>query len=270
MNSKQTKSDPIAELGKKVNLQKLHLERFNPLYLIASGAVILLILAIMLFAGGTSQKDNEDVLKRAQQSMAQVGGVVQNFRRLLKDRQVQELAVIAASNPDKLTSLQQYISGRVPDLIDIKLFEPNLNQLRAADLGAYGYAVLDMLMAAERAGLAPAQIHGQDENAYLAMTVRVGEAESPAGYLMVTVKPDNIISAFAASLPEDGVFALDQFNGRSRPNQLSNMASPPGKSERVFWVRIPDSLLRVGVIQAIRTSNSGGFLPALMLVIGLV
>jgi hypothetical protein len=79
MNSPETKTNPVTELLEKVNLKQLHLERFNPLYLIASGAVLLLILAIMLFAGGTSQKDNEETLKRAQQSMAQVGGVVQNF-----------------------------------------------------------------------------------------------------------------------------------------------------------------------------------------------
>ncbi len=270
MNSQESKSNPLIELVEKVNLQKLHLERINPLHLIGAGAALLLILAVMLFAGGTSQKDNEQILQRAQQSMTQVGGVVQNFRRLLNDQQVQELAAIAASNPDKLASMQQYISGRVPDLIDIKLFETDLDKLRAADLGEYGYAVLDMLMEAERAGLAPAQIHGKGENAYLAMTVRVGDAESPAGYLMVTVKPDNILSAFHASLPDAGVFALDQFNGRVRPNELSGLAKPPTESERIFWVRIPDSLLRVGVIQAIRATNSGGVLSTLVFVIGLI
>jgi len=269
MNSPETKTNPVAELLEKVNLKQLHLERFNPMYLMASGAVLLLILAIMLFAGGTSQKDNEETLQRAQQSMAQVGGVVQNFRRLLDDRQVQELALIAAGNPDKVGTLQQYISGRLPDLIDIRLFEPDLDQLRATDMGDYGYAVLDMLLVADKTGLAPAQIHGKGENAYLAMTVRVGDIESPAGYLMVMVKADNILSAFTASLPDAGVFALDQFNGRSRPNQLSNLASPPTDSERIFWVRIPDSLLRVGVKQAIRASNSAGALSTLMLVVGL-
>jgi len=270
MNTPKIDMDSIAGMGKKVNLHSLHLERFNPLYLMASGAVLLLILAIMLFAGGTSQKDNEDILNRAQQSMAQVGGVVQNFRRLLEDRQVQELAVIAANNPEKLPSLQQYISGRLPDLIDSKLFDTDLDQLRAADLGDYGYAVLDMLMVAENAGLAPAQIHGSGEQAYFAMTVRVGEKESPSGYLMVTVKPDNILSAFAASLPDAGLFALDQFNGRSRANVLSKLAAPPTDSERIFWVRIPDSLLRVGVIQAIRATNSGGILYTLMFILGLI
>lgn len=270
MNTPKIDMDSIAEIGKKINLHSLHLDRFNPLYLMAGGAALLLLVAVMLFAGGTSQKDNEETLKRAQQSMTQVGGVVQNFRRLLIDRQVQELATIAASNPEQLASLQQYISGRLPDLIDSKLFATDLDQLRAADLGDYGYAVLDMLMVAENSGLAPAQIHGTGDQAYLAMTARVGELDAPVGYLMLTVKPDNILSAFTASLPDAGEFALDQYNGRSKPNVLSNLASPPTDSERIFWIRIPDSLLRVGVIQAIRATNSAGVLSTLMFIFGLV
>ncbi len=270
MNSPESKLKAIAEMSELIQLQKLHLERLNPLMLMAGGAVLLLILAIMLFTGGTSQKDNENILSRAQQSMAQVGGVVQNFRRVLEDQQVQELAVIAATNPDKLTSLQQYVSGRLPGLTGIELFDSDLDKLRASELGDFGYAVLDMLMVAAESGLAPAQIHGKGEQAYLAMTVRVGAAESPAAYLLVMVKPDTVISAFTASLPGTGVFALDQFNGRARPNELSGLASPPTKSERIFWLRIPDSLLRVGVIQAIRATNSAGVLSTLMLVIGLV
>lgn len=270
MNSPESKSNPITGLAEKINLQSLHLERVNPLHLIGAGSVLLLILALILFAGGTSQSDNEKILQRAQQSMSQVGGVVQNFRRLLDDQQVQELATIASSDPDKLASLQQYISGRLPDLVGIKLFETDLDKLRAADLGEYGYAVLDMLMVAASVGVAPAQIHGKGEDAYLAMTVRIGDEASPAGYLMVMVKPDAILSAFSASLPDEGVFALDQFNGRVRPTELRSLAEPPTQSERVFWVRIPDSLLRVGVIQAIRASNSAGLLSALMLVVGLI
>lgn len=270
MNSPESKSNPITGLAEKVNLQSLHLERVNPLHLIGAGSVLLLILALILFAGGTSQSDNEKILQRAQQSMSQVGGVVQNFRRLLDDQQVQELATIASSDPDKLASLQQYISGRLPDLVGIKLFETDLDKLRAADLGEYGYAVLNMLMVAASSGVAPAQIHGKGEDAYLAMTVRIGDEASPAGYLMVMVKPDAILSAFSASLPDEGVFALDQFNGRVRPTELRSLAEPPTQSERVFWVRIPDSLLRVGVIQAIRASNSAGLLSALMLVVGLI
>ena len=269
MNSPKSKSKSIAEPGSLVNLQKLHLERVNPLHLIGAGVGLLLVLAIMLFAGGTSQKDNEDILKRAQQSMSQVGTVVQSLRRVLEDRQVQELAAIAAGNPEKLNSLQQYLSGRIPDLLEINLMGSDLDQLKAADLGPYGYAVLDMLIKAAANGLAPAQIHGEGDVAHLVMTVKVGAVDAPVGYLMVKVKPDNVLSAFTASLPEPGMFALDQFNGRSKPNGLSDLAEPASKSERVFWLRIPDSLLRVGVIQAIRASNSAGFFSALMLIVGL-
>ena len=270
MNSPQTKLKSTAEMGNSAQLQKLHLERLNPMMLMAGGAILLVILAVMLFAGGTSQKDNEQILERAQESMSQVGGVVQSFRRVLEDQQVQELAVIATTNPDKLSNLQQYVSGRLPGLVGIELFGNKPDRLRASELGKFGYAVLDMLMTSAEAGLAPAQIHGKGENAYLAMAVSVGAVDSPSGYLLVMVKTDNIISAFRSSLPDAGVFALDQFNGRARPYELSGLASPPTDSERVFWIRIPDSLLRVGVIQAIRATNSAGVLTILTFIFGLV
>ncbi len=70
---------------------------------------------------------------------------MQNFSRVLEDQQVQELAAIAAADPDKLTNLKQYVSGRIPDLIEVDLYPADLDPLRAADLGPFGYAVLDML-----------------------------------------------------------------------------------------------------------------------------
>ena len=266
----KTKLDENPELRQLFSLHNLHLERLNPLVLMITGAVLLVVLALLLFAGGTSQQDNEDALDRARQTMGQVGGVVQSLRRVLEDQQVQELAVMAATNPDKLTNLRQYVSGRVPKLVDIKMFGTDLDGFRATDLGPFGYAVLDMLLTAAETGLAPAQIHGKGEDAYMTMAVRVGDEESPVGYLIVMMDSEAIISAFKASQPSPGFFALDQFNGRSKPTKLSSLASPPDRSERVVWMGIPTALFRVGVVQSIRATNSGGFLPPLLLIAGLV
>ena len=132
------------------------------------------------------------MLERARQTISQVSGTVKNFRRVMEDQQVQELGAIAAADHEKLPNLQQYLSGRIPELIDVTLFEPNLNQLRGNDMGASGYAVLDMLMNAREGGLAPVQMHGKGAEAYLALATRVGEAESPSAYLFVKVKPEAI------------------------------------------------------------------------------
>ena len=165
------KTDP----GKLFDIHQWHLERLNPWLLIAGGAALLVLVAVLLFAGGTSQQENEATLNRAKQTMGQVSEVIQNIRRVLEDQQVQELAVLAVEDPGKLSNLQQYVSGRIPDLEELKLFDADLTRLRATELNPFGFAVLDLLLAAAENGLAPAQIHGQGEQAYLTMAVRVGD-----------------------------------------------------------------------------------------------
>ena len=50
-----------------------------------------------------------------------------------------------------------------------------------------------MLLIAADSGLAPVQIHGKGEESYMAMAVRIGPQESPAGYLLVKVSPDALV-----------------------------------------------------------------------------
>ncbi len=269
MNIKQ-KLD-LGEIVKSFSgLQKLHLERLNPMLLIGAGGVLLAVLAGLIFLGGGSQKDNDAMLERARQTISQVSGSIKNFRRVLEDQQVQELAAIAAADREKLPNLQQYVSGRIPELIEIALFEPNLKQLRGGDMGPFGYAVLDMLMIASEDGLAPVQFHGKGDEAYLALAVRVGDAESPAGYLLAKVKPSAITTVFSASLPAPGVFALDQANGRFTSTKIVNLAEPPSSRQRMAYMRIPGALLRIGVVQDTRIASSGGLMRFLLLVAGLL
>ena len=253
-----------------LSLKNLHLERVNPFVLMAAGLLCLVVLAVLLFAGGASQQDNDSTLNRAKQSMGQVTGVVQNLRRVLEDQQVQELAVIAAADPAKQTNLQQYISGRIPELLSAELYGAELDNMRAADLEPFGYALLDMLLVAQESGIAPAQIHGTGANAYLTMAARVGEESSPAGYLLIRVNPEALTSAFQQSLPEAGAFALDQYNGRAKPTVLSPLAVPPKASERLTWLRIPSALFRIGVVQSVGASTSMGILRPMFFIVGLL
>ena len=100
----------LGALGKPFGgLQKLHLERLNPWSLMGGGFVLLAILSGLLFLGGGSQKGNEENLEQARQTISQVSGSVKSFRRVMEDQQVQELAVIAAADREKLPNLQQYL-----------------------------------------------------------------------------------------------------------------------------------------------------------------
>ena len=99
----------------------------NPLRLIGIGAAVLVLAVVLFFTGGVSQADNDAELDQAQQVLGQVSDQVQSFRRVLEDQQVQALAKLAATDPDKLSNLRQYISDRIPGLIETDLFPTDLS-----------------------------------------------------------------------------------------------------------------------------------------------
>ncbi len=224
MKTSRMKASGIVDMGGLFTVVMFRIGNLNPLLLIASGAVVLVLVTVLFLTGGPSQEDNDKTLERAQQVIGQVSGVVQNLRHVLEEQEVQELAVLAADEPEKLSDLQQYVSGRIPDLIEIELFPKNLGSLRASDLGPFGYAVLDMLLVTAESGLAPAQIHGTGTESYLAIAVRVGEHATPNGYLLAKIGSDSLVSAFRAALSDPGTFALEQYNGGFEPIALSDLS----------------------------------------------
>jgi phosphomannomutase/phosphoglucomutase len=259
-----------ADLEELLGMHKWHLERLNPWYLVAAGTVLLVLVVVLLFAGGPGHQENEETLNRARQTMGQVSEVIQNIRRVLEDRQVQELAVMAAADAGKQSNLRQYVSGRIPDLIELKLFDADLTKLRAADLDPFGFAVLDLLFTAEEKGLGPAQIHGEGARSYLAMAVRVDKESTPVTYLMARLNPDILVASFNASLYEPGFLGLSQYNGRFEPTTLSELATPLESNERLTPLPIPSSLFRVDVKQTVATGNSQGVLLSLFFIPGLL
>ena len=269
MNIKQKLA--LGGFGKSFNvLEFLHLKQLNPILLIGAGSALLVLLAALILLGGGSRTGNDERLEQSRLTISQLGGSIKNLRRVLQDPQVQELAVIAAADREKLSSLQQYVRGRIPELSEITLFRPNLSSLQGRDMGAYGYAELDMLMSAREDGLAPVQIHGQGSGAYLVMTAQIGDAGSPAGYLLAKVKQEVLIAVFSASLPEPGIFSLDQFNGRFPSTKIINFTEPPSSDQRIAYIRVPGALFRIGVKQDTHVSSSSGLSRFLLLVAGLL
>jgi phosphomannomutase/phosphoglucomutase len=270
MKTPKLKSDAKVDLQGLQDSLSNRVEQLNPLVLIVAGAVLLILVAVLFFTGGASQSGNNAVLKQAEQVIGHVSENIQALNRVLEDQQVQELAVIAAAEPEKLANLKQYVSGRIPDLMDLQLYPADLAPLRAADLGPFGYAVLDMLYIAAKSSLAPVQMHGSGDGSYIAMAVRVGDENNPTGYLFAKVKPDTLVETFKASLPDAGAFALDQYNGRFKSTTLSGLAKAPAAGEHIVWLRIPSSLFRVGLLQSAAASPSMGVLRPVLFVLGLV
>ena len=262
------------DLGKLINssrtLQKLHLEWLNPLWLIVAGAVVLAALAAVLFLGGNSQSDNDKILESAKQTLGQMSTSMKDFGSVLEAQQTQDLATAAAVDPDKLPLLEQHIGDQFPDVLEITLFEPEINNLHGDELGPFGYVTLDMLMTARESVLAPVQLHGKGEGSYVALAARIGDAGSEVAYLFLKLKPEAITNVFKAALPSEGLFALDQYNGRFNPNLISNLSKAPKPSERIMWLRVPGALFRVGVVQTNRVTTLMDTLRPSLFVLGLL
>ena len=244
-------------------------QQINPVILIGAGIVMLALVAVLFFTGSAGKAGDDIMIKRAEQVIGHVNEFVQGFSRVLQDQQVQELASIAADDPDKRVNLEQYISGRIPDLVKVDLYPADLEPLRAADLDPNGFAILDMLLTAASSGLAPAQIHGTGDASYIAMAVRVGDEKNPKGFLLAKMKPDGLVSTFKAALPEAGAFALDQYNGRFKPTFLSDLGRTPSATEHIVWLRVPSSLFRIGFLQGTQPAGSMGVLHLALFIIGL-
>ena len=269
---KAGKEIDLAELIKSSGtLQKLHLERLNPLWLIVAGAVVLVALVAMLFLGGNSQNDNDRILKSARQTLSQMSSTVKGYRKVLAAQQTQELSAIASVDPEKLPMLEQYLRDQLPSFMELTLFETTaLDKLHGDELGPFGYATLDMLMTARERALAPMQLHGKGEGSYVALAARIDEDSSEMAYLFVKLKPEAITGVFTSVLPDQGAFALDQYNGRFNPTRISNLSTAPKPSERIMWLRVPGSLFRVGVVQANRVSTLMDTLRPVLFVLGLL
>ena len=264
------KTDLLAVLGSEKALKKLHLEKANPIYLISAGAVLLIILFGLFFLGGNSQKDNEAILERAKQTLSQFSSAIQGMKRAMQDEQVSELARMAIADPAKLPNLQNYLAGRMPDLMEVQIYGPELNILRGDRIQPYGCAVIDMLMKANTESDAPIQMHGSGDDAYVAMAKRIGSADDTAGFIFLKIKPAAIKTAFNSALPGEGSFALDQYNGRFKPNRIVDLSAPPTESESVMWLRIPDALFRLGVVQSKQMSGSLDVLRPVFFLGGLI
>jgi phosphomannomutase/phosphoglucomutase len=271
MNAAKKKTNKAVKMPsvKLPGLSSFSLSDINPWILIAVGAAFLMIMAAMFMFSGNKGGNQDAVLAQAQQSMQQVGDVVQNFRGVLEDLQVQELAAIAIDDPDKIENLKQYVSGRISDVQDLMLFDPQLDELRGKDLGPDGYALLDMLWKAKEGGIAPVQYHSRSETPYLAMAVRIGEEASPKGLLFAKINPQAMLAAFQASLASPGIMTLEQYNGRYKSNVLSPLASPPTSAERMVWLPVAGSILRIGGKQTIGTTHSLGVVRPTLFIAGL-
>lgn len=259
-------------------LKKVKLPGFlsNPMIYIITGLALILMMTFLLFSGSSDERSGDKALEQGRRAISQLGDSVQAFIRVLQDEQVSSLAGMALADPDATDDLSQYLAGRLREFESLRLFESTAWLKRKDDLGENAWIVVDMIMKARDQGTAPVQIIGSGEDSFAAGLVAIGEADDPAGYLMVMVQPELILSGFNMTLPQGGYIALQQDNGRFTPSTISSFGDV-ALAANSSTIPVPGTLLRVLIPQVEATESFSGpnrlalfILGAILLAFGVI
>ncbi|MDX1460297.1 MAG: phosphomannomutase/phosphoglucomutase [Xanthomonadales bacterium] len=214
----------------------------NPTLYFAVGLAIVLWMAVSLFTGASGERELGKAQEQAIRIRSQVSEPIEAVRRLLQDEQVHELAALALEDPTAKRDLEQYLSGRLRELQEVRLFPPEAYLDDPSDLDGGSWVLMDMMMAARKDGLAPVQI-GPEGN--LLSATRLGEAQSVAGFLVISVNSGYLLSAFDSTLPAGGYVALEQYHGRFAPTTIKEYGDASHASHGLSRLPIANSLLRL-------------------------
>jgi phosphomannomutase/phosphoglucomutase len=240
----------------------------NPTLHITVGLVLILAMTLLLFSGSASEREGEKAMQQGQRAVTQVGEAVSGLQRLLADEKVQAMAGKALAEPGSTEDLKRYLAGRMREILDARVYGPEIYLDGIESLGENGYVILAMILAARDAGTAPIQMFQADGKSVIGGLVRLedGEAEA-AGYLLVLVAPESITSRFNMTMPSAGYIRLDQSNGRYDPSILQEYGDA-SLAHVTHRLPVPGSLFGIVVPQNGAPSPFGGFSRLLAFLLG--
>ncbi len=142
------------------------------------------------------------------------------LQRTLDDKKTQALALAALAEPEKVADLKQYLSGRISEIKGVNLYPPELTAFNPEKAGANGYALLDMLMEAQKGLDPPLQLHKILQPPMLVDAAAIKNGKEIAGFIVITVAPAYIYSRFTPDTSQIDYVKLSQNNGRQAPSVL--------------------------------------------------
>jgi len=234
----------------------------KPLLYMVTGMAIMLLGAVLLFSGRGGETDAEKAFEQGERAMGQLRDVVLTLERVLKDERVAALAGLALEDSENGPELRQYLAGRISEFRDYRLLPPDVYLGSADELGDQAWILADMAMSARANGVAPLQTIPGGEDRVVASMVRIGGAESPAGYLMVTAGADALLESFDITLPRGGYIALEQNHGRFAPATLASYGDPGAIADGASKIPIAGSLFRI-VVPRVRTATGASGIESL-------
>jgi len=206
----------------------------------------------------------------ADAALSQVVEPVQSLKRVLTSEQAQSLAVRALENPGTVDDLLAYVNGRMNQISDVRVFPADLADVVPEDLGANGYALLDMLFSALEGNRALLQIHHVLQPPLMLDAVPVKAGEDVVGVLVATIDPALVLAAFQPVHASLGCIRLSQYNGNQPASVLGERGDPALLGEVPDRIMIPGSLLRIEFPRQQVVGLVSGDWTILMLLFGLV
>jgi len=137
-----------------------------------------------------------------------------SLQRALEEQKTQALATRALREPAEVKNLTQHLQGLFGEIRKVQLYPPNLNAFDPSTAGPNGYALLDMMMTAQRGLNTPLQMHRSLKPPMLLDTVAVKDGKNIIGYMAVTIDPGFILSRFNSNFSGISYVSLSQNNGR--------------------------------------------------------
>lgn len=220
----------------------------SPLLILALalvGAGLLVITVWLALADWRAARAEVAAAAEAEAAVAQILEPVQSLERVLGDEQVQALAARAIDNPATTADLYAYVNGRMNQVTAVQVFPADVAEIRPDQLGANGYAVFDMVLAALDGNPSLLQIHHVLQPPALVDAVPVRRGEETVGVLVVTMEPAFLLSAFQPEIDELDFIRLSQYNGSQPASMLGEAGDPSRLGEVPERLAIAGTLFRI-------------------------
>jgi len=170
---------------------------------------------------------------------------VQSLNRIMTDEQVQSIAVRALENPEKTPDLASYLSGRVAEFAEVRVFGADLASIHPADLGPNGFAVYEMALITLEAGEGAMQMHYVMDPPLLHDSAVIKKDGEVVGVMVLALNPSFLLSGFNPTLTSLGVVSLTQYNGRQPFSQIGQWGDATLLGQYPERIPVPGTLFRL-------------------------
>jgi len=251
----------------------LEIRRFDKRLIISLGLLGLTIMALAIWltlADWRISRESAQAMREGQAALDQLLKPVQDLDRVFHDEQVLLLAARAIENPDAVADLNSYLTGRISEIREARVFGSNLDTVNPAELGPNGFAIFDMLLNLQDDIDPRLQIHHTVEPPVMVDAVRIKADDALAGYLVVSLDPEFFLSHFDPEYSGLGYIGLSQYNGRQPANKLRAVGDPSLVGEIPDRQSVPGTMMRIEFPQPHQPSLLGTGRLLVILLVGLL